>query len=197
MQCVPHETRLAMTSGSRRRHRLLRSGSRIWRRSAKQALRIARSARRHWHLQSGAVLFWRGGLLLTVELCHSGRLAAAGPGALPGRRPKSPSVWHAGWRVGAVDQYSLPGNGDRRKNRRSSMRIPRNLFRKMLEGYYQRGGDVVSMTERLQTWSKELADVKSALEPRQKSTERRQPSGSEFDRLPITGTWSERRAAPR
>jgi CRP-like cAMP-binding protein len=49
------------------------------------------------------------------------------------------------------------------------VRIPRNLFRKMLEGYPGAAETLrKSMTERLQAWSKELADVKSALEPDEK-----------------------------
>jgi CRP-like cAMP-binding protein len=49
------------------------------------------------------------------------------------------------------------------------VRIPRNLFRKMLEGYPGAAETLrESMTGRLQAWSKELADVKSALEPDRK-----------------------------
>jgi CRP-like cAMP-binding protein len=50
------------------------------------------------------------------------------------------------------------------------VRIPRNLFRKMLEGYPAAAEKLRdSMTERLQAWSKELASVKIALERDEKS----------------------------
>jgi CRP-like cAMP-binding protein len=45
------------------------------------------------------------------------------------------------------------------------VRIPRNLFRKMLEGYPAAAEKLrESMTERLQAWTKELGTVKRALE---------------------------------
>jgi len=49
------------------------------------------------------------------------------------------------------------------------VRISRNLFRKMLEGYPAAAEKLRdSMTERLQDWSKELASVKSALDAKEK-----------------------------
>jgi CRP-like cAMP-binding protein len=50
------------------------------------------------------------------------------------------------------------------------VRISRNLFRKMLEGYPGAAEKLrETMTHRLQSWSRELAGVKRALEARDKT----------------------------
>lgn len=128
----------------------------------KQALRILAIGAETRHLQSGAVLFYAGELAdggYVVQegllLLESGTLAegneiTVGPGTLIGEMALLTNT---------VCQATAIA-----KEPTVVVRIPRNLFRKMLEGYpaaAERLRD--NMTERLQAWSEELASVKIAL----------------------------------
>jgi len=133
----------------------------------KQALRILAIGAETRHLQSGAVLFYageladggyviqEGSLLLEPGTLPEGNEITVGPGTLVGELALLTNT---------VCQATAIA-----KEPTVVVRIPRNLFRKMLEGYPGAAETLrESMTERLQAWSKELADVKRALEPDKK-----------------------------
>ena len=134
----------------------------------KQALRILAIGAETRHLQSGAVLFYageladggyvvqEGSLLLEPGTLAEGNEITVGPGTLIGELALLTNT---------VCQATAIA-----KEPTVVVRIPRNLFRKMLEGYPAAAEKLRdSMTERLQAWSKELASVKIALERDEKS----------------------------
>jgi CRP-like cAMP-binding protein len=134
----------------------------------KQALRILAIGAETRHLQSGAVLFYageladggyvvqEGSLLLEPGTLAAGNEITVGPGTLIGELALLTNT---------VCQATAIA-----KEPTVVVRIPRNLFRKMLEGYPAAAEKLRnSMTERLQAWSKELASVKIALERDEKS----------------------------
>ena len=129
----------------------------------KQALRILAIGAETRHLQSGAVLFYageladggyvvqEGSLLLEPGTLAEGNEITVGPGTLIGELALLTNT---------VCQATAIA-----KEPTVVVRIPRNLFRKMLEGYPAAAEKLRdSMTERLQAWSKELASVKIDLE---------------------------------
>jgi CRP-like cAMP-binding protein len=129
----------------------------------KQALRILAIGAETRHLQSGAVLFYageladggyvvqEGSLLLEPGTLAEGNEITVGPGTLIGELALLTNT---------VCQATAIA-----KEPTVVVRIPRNLFRKMLEGYPAAAEKLRdSMTERLQAWSKELARVKIDLE---------------------------------
>jgi CRP-like cAMP-binding protein len=133
----------------------------------KQALRILAIGTETRHLQSGAVLFYAGELadggyvvqegmlLLEPGTLAEGREITAGPGTLIGELALLTNT---------VCQATAIA-----KEPTVVVRIPRNLFRKVLEGYPEAAEKLRdSMYERLQAWSRELASVKRALEPSEK-----------------------------
>lgn len=134
----------------------------------KQALRILAIGAETRHLQSGAVLFYageladggyvvqEGSLLLEPGTLAEGNEITVGPGTLIGELALLTNT---------VCQATAIA-----KEPTVVVRIPRNLFRKMLEGYPAAAEKLRdSMTERLQAWSKELASVKIALERDEKN----------------------------
>jgi CRP-like cAMP-binding protein len=134
----------------------------------KQALRILAIGAETRHLQSGAVLFYageladggyvvqEGSLLLEPGTLAEGNEITVGPGTLIGELALLTNT---------VCQATAIA-----KEPTVVVRIPRNLFRKMLEGYPAAAEKLRdSMTERLQAWSKELASVKIALKRDEKS----------------------------
>jgi CRP-like cAMP-binding protein len=129
----------------------------------KQALRILAIGAETRHLQSGAVLFYageladggyvvqEGSLLLEPGTLSEGKEITAGPGTLIGELALLTNT---------VCQATAIA-----KEPTVVVRISRNLFRKMLEGYPAAAETLrESMMGRLQAWSKELADVKRLLE---------------------------------
>ncbi|HET9687660.1 MAG TPA: Crp/Fnr family transcriptional regulator [Pseudolabrys sp.] len=129
----------------------------------KQALRILAIGAETRHLQSGAVLFYageladggyvvqEGSLLLEPGTLAEGNEITVGPGTLIGELALLTNT---------VCQATAIA-----KEPTVVVRIPRHLFRKMLEGYPAAAEKLRdSMTQRLQAWSKELANVKIALE---------------------------------
>jgi len=129
----------------------------------KQALRILAIGAETRHLQSGAVLFYageladggyvvqEGSLLLEPGTLSEGREKTVGPGTLVGELALLTNT---------VCQATAIA-----KEPTVVVRISRNLFRKMLEGYPAAAETLRrSMTERLEVWSKELADVKRNLD---------------------------------
>jgi CRP-like cAMP-binding protein len=129
----------------------------------KQALRILAIGAETRHLQSGAVLFYageladggyvvqEGSLLLEPGTLAEGNEITVGPGTLIGELALLTNT---------VCQATAIA-----KEPTIVVRIPRNLFRKMLEGYPAAAEKLRdSMTGRLQAWSKELASVKIDLE---------------------------------
>jgi CRP-like cAMP-binding protein len=129
----------------------------------KQALRILAIGAETRHLQSGAVLFYageladggyvvqEGSLLLEPGTLAEGNEITVGPGTLIGELALLTNT---------VCQATAIA-----KEPTVVVRIPRNLFRKMLEGYPAAAEKLrASITERLQAWSKELASVKIDLE---------------------------------
>jgi CRP-like cAMP-binding protein len=129
----------------------------------KQALRILAIGAETRHLQSGAVLFYageladggyvvqEGSLLLEPGTLAEGNEITVGPGTLIGELALLTNT---------VCQATAIA-----KEPTVVVRIPRNLLRKMLEGYPAAAEKLRdSMTERLQAWSKELASVKIDLE---------------------------------
>ena len=129
----------------------------------KQALRILAIGAETRHLQSGAVLFYageladggyviqEGSLLLEPGTLSEGKEITVGPGTLVGELALLTNT---------VCQATAIA-----KEPTVVVRISRNLFRKMLEGYPTAAETLRrSMTERLEVWSKELADVKRNLD---------------------------------
>jgi CRP-like cAMP-binding protein len=133
----------------------------------KQALRILAIGAETRHLQSGAVLFYageladggyvvqEGSLLLEPGTLSEGKEVIVGPGTLVGELALLTNT---------VCQATAIA-----KEPTVVVRISRNLFRKMLEGYPAAAEQLRdSMTGRLQSWTQELAGVKRALEPGKK-----------------------------
>ncbi|MGA9084734.1 MAG: cyclic nucleotide-binding domain-containing protein [Pseudolabrys sp.] len=133
----------------------------------KQALRILAIGAETRHLQSGAVLFYageladggyviqEGSLVLEPGTLSEGKEITVGPGTLVGELALLTNT---------VCQATAIA-----KEPTVVVRIPRNLFRKMLEGYPAAAEKLrESMTERLQAWSTELAGVKRVLETGEK-----------------------------
>ena len=133
----------------------------------KQALRILAIGAETRHLQSGAVLFYageladggyvvqEGSLLLEPGTLAEGSEITVGPGTLIGELALLTNT---------VCQATAIA-----KEPTVVVRISRNLFRKMLEGYPAAAEKLRdSMAERLQAWSKDLTIVKSALEAKEK-----------------------------
>jgi CRP-like cAMP-binding protein len=129
----------------------------------KQALRILAIGAETRHLQSGAVLFYageladggyviqEGSLLMEPGTLSEGEEITIGPGTLVGELALLTNT---------VCQATAIA-----KEPTVVVRISRNLFRKMLEGYPAAAEKLrESMAERLQAWSTELAGVKRALE---------------------------------
>ena len=129
----------------------------------KQALRILAIGAETRHLQSGAVLFYageladggyvvqEGTLLLEPGTLSEGKEVTVGPGTLVGEL--------------ALMTNTVCQSTAIAKEATVVVRIPRNLFRKMLEGYPAAAEKLrESMTQRLETWAQELATVKRALE---------------------------------
>src|SRR5215475_5574767 len=134
----------------------------------KQALRILAIGAETRHLQSGAVLFYAGELadgayvvqegllLLEPGTLAEGNEITVGPGTLIGEMALLTNT---------VCQATAIA-----KEPTVVVRIPRNLFRKMLESYPAAAEKLRdSMSGRLQAWAKELASVKRALEKGQKT----------------------------
>jgi len=130
----------------------------------KQALRILAIGAETRHLHSGDVLFYageladggyivqEGSLLLERGTLAEGNEITVGRGTLVGELALLTNT---------VCQATAIA-----KEPTVVVRISRNLFRKMLEGYPSAAETLRDiMTERLQAWSKELASVKGALEP--------------------------------
>ena len=129
----------------------------------KQALRILAIGAETRHLQSGAVLFYageladggyvvqEGSLVLEPGTLSEGQEITVGPGTLVGELALLTNT---------VCQATAIA-----KEPTVVVRISRNLFRKMLEGYPAAAEKLRdNMSERLQAWSKELTKVKRALE---------------------------------
>jgi CRP-like cAMP-binding protein len=134
----------------------------------KQALRILAIGAETRHLQSGAVLFYAG------ELADGGYVVQEGSLLLePGTLAEGNEITvGSGTLIGelALLTNTVCQATAIAKEPTVVVRIPRNLFRKMLEGYPAAAEKLRnSMTERLQAWSKELASVKIALERDEKS----------------------------
>jgi CRP-like cAMP-binding protein len=130
----------------------------------KQALRILAIGAETRHLHSGDVLFYageladggyivqEGSLLLERGTLAEGNEITVGRGTLVGELALLTNT---------VCQATAIA-----KEPTVVVRISRNLFRKMLEGYPAAAETLRDiMTERLQAWSKELASVKGPLEP--------------------------------
>ena len=128
----------------------------------KQALRVLAIGAEKRQLQSGAVLFYAGELAdggyivqegsLTLEPA-AGKEYSVGPGTLLGELALLTDT---------VSPVTAIANEPT-----VLIRIPRSLFRKMLEGYptaAQRMRDI--MAERVDNWARELGTVKSALGPK-------------------------------
>src|SRR5215510_724521 len=133
----------------------------------KQALRILAIGAETRHLQSGAVLFYageladggyviqEGSLLLEPGTLSEGKEITVGPGTLVGELALLTNT---------VCQATAIA-----KEPTVVVRISRNLFRKMLEGYPAAAETLRdNMAERLQVWSKELASFKQVLNPGEK-----------------------------
>ncbi|HYC18028.1 MAG TPA: cyclic nucleotide-binding domain-containing protein [Pseudolabrys sp.] len=133
----------------------------------KQALRILAIGAETRHLPSGAVLFYageladggyviqEGSLVLEPGTLSEGKEITVGPGTLVGELALLTNT---------VCQATAIA-----KEPTVVVRISRNLFRKMLEGYPAAAEKLrQSMNERVQAWSTELAAVKRALEPGEK-----------------------------
>ena len=133
----------------------------------KQALRILAIGAETRHLQSGAVLFYageladggyvvqEGSLLLEPGTLAEGNEITVGPGTLIGELALLTNTVCQATAIAREPTVVV--------------RISRNLFRKMLEGYPAAAEKLRdSMTERLQAWSKELASVKIVLDKGEK-----------------------------
>jgi CRP-like cAMP-binding protein len=133
----------------------------------KQALRVLAIGAETRRLPSGAVLFYAGELVDGGYIVQNGTLMVehattsegpeytVGPGTLLGELALLTDSISP---ITAIAQEPTV-----------LVRISRNLFRKMLEGYpaaAKRLRD--AMTERVDGWTRELATVKSALEPGQR-----------------------------
>ena len=128
----------------------------------KQALRILAIGAEARNLQSGAVLFYageladggyvvqEGSLLLEPGTLSEGKEIIAGPGTLVGE-------------LALLTDMVCPATAIA-KEPTVVIRISRNLFRKMLEGYPAAAKQLRDMmAERVDGWTRELGSVKAAL----------------------------------
>jgi CRP-like cAMP-binding protein len=129
----------------------------------KQALRILAIGAETRHLQSGAVLFYageladggylvqEGSLLLEPGIMSEGREFTVGPGTLVGE-------------LALLTDLVSPATAIA-KEPTVVIRISRNLFKKMLEGYPQAAAKLRDiMAERLDGWTRELGAVRSTMD---------------------------------
>jgi CRP-like cAMP-binding protein len=129
----------------------------------KQALRILAIGAETRHLQSGAVLFYageladggylvqEGSLLLEPGTMSEGKEFSVGPGTLVGE-------------LALLTDMVCPATAIA-KEPTVVIRISRNLFKKMLEGYPQAAANLRDiMAERLDGWTRELGAVRSAMD---------------------------------
>jgi CRP-like cAMP-binding protein len=129
----------------------------------KQALRILAIGAEARRLQSGAVLFYageladggyvvqEGSLLLEPGTLSEGKEITAGPGTLVGE-------------LALLTDMVCPATAIA-KEPTVVIRISRNLFRKMLEGYPAAAKKLRDMmAERVDGWTRELASVKARLD---------------------------------
>jgi CRP-like cAMP-binding protein len=128
----------------------------------KQALRILAIGAETRNLPSGAVLFYageladggyvvqEGSLLLEPGTFSEGKDIIAGPGTLVGE-------------LALLTDMVCPATAIA-KEPTVVIRISRSLFRKMLEGYPDAAVKLRDiMAERLDAWTRELGDVKTAM----------------------------------
>jgi CRP-like cAMP-binding protein len=128
----------------------------------KQALRILAIGAETKQLPSGAVLFYagelaeggyvvqEGSLLLEPGTQSEGKQFIAGPGTLVGE-------------LALLSDMVCPATAIA-KGPTVVIRISRSLFRKMLEGYPDAAVKLRDiMAERLEGWTRELTDVKTAM----------------------------------
>jgi CRP-like cAMP-binding protein len=107
-------------------------------------------------LADGGYVIQEGSLLLEPGTLSEGKEVTVGPGTLIGEMALLTNT---------VCQATAIA-----KEPTVVVRISRNLFRKMMEGYPGAAEKMrESMIERLQSWSRELAGVKRALEARDKT----------------------------
>jgi CRP-like cAMP-binding protein len=129
----------------------------------KQALRILAIGAETKQLQSGAVLFYageladggyvvqQGSLLLEPGTFSEGKEIIVGPGTLVGE-------------LALLSDMVCPATAIA-KEPTVVIRISRSLFRKMLEGYPDAAKSLREiMAERLDGWTRELGEVKKAME---------------------------------
>ena len=129
----------------------------------KHALRILAIGAEARRLQSGAVLFYageladggyvvqEGSLLLEPGTLSEGKEITAGPGTLVGE-------------LALLTDMVCPATAIA-KEPTVVIRISRNLFRKMLEGYPAAARQLRDMmAERVDGWTRELASVKAKLD---------------------------------
>jgi CRP-like cAMP-binding protein len=129
----------------------------------KQALRVLAIGAESRALQSGAVLFYAG------ELADGGYIVQEGSLALESGSPNEGHEYTVGpgtllGELALLTDAVSPVTAIA-KEPTVLIRIPRNLFRKMLEGYpaaAQRLRD--TMAERVDSWTRELTAVKGTLE---------------------------------
>lgn len=129
----------------------------------KEALQVLAIGAETRHLSSGAVLFYAG------ELADAGYVVQEGALVLePGTFSEDKEyIARAGSLVGElalITDMVCPATAIA-KEPTTVVRIPRSLFRKMLEGYPQAAAQLhEAMGTRLQTMTKELAGVRRKLE---------------------------------
>jgi CRP-like cAMP-binding protein len=129
----------------------------------KPALQVLAIGAETRNLPSGAVLFYageladggylvqEGSLVLEPGTFSDGKEYTVGPGTLVGE-------------LALLTDMVCPATAIA-KGPTVVIRIPRSLFRKMLEGYPQAAAKLRDiMAERLQTWTKELAGVRRTLD---------------------------------
>jgi CRP-like cAMP-binding protein len=132
----------------------------------KQALRVLAIGAETRHLQSGAVLFYAG------ELVDGGYIVQDGSLTIEQAIPAEASEFTVGrgtlvGELALLNETTSPVTAIAREPT-VLIRISRNLFRKMLEGYpgsAKRMRD--AMAERTDSWMRELAAVKDRLDPGQ------------------------------
>jgi CRP-like cAMP-binding protein len=128
----------------------------------RQALHVLAIGAETRHLASGAVLFYageladggyvvqEGSLLLEPGTFTEGQEYIVGPGTLVGE-------------LALITDMVCPSTAIA-KEPTTVIRISRNLFRKMLEGYPQAAEKLRGiMSERLQAWTREVAAVKQRM----------------------------------
>ena len=131
----------------------------------KQALRILAIGAETRHLQSGAVLFYageladggyvvqEGSLRLDPGTLSEGQETIVGPGTLIGE-------------LSLLTEAVCPATAIAQEPT-VVVRISRSLFRKMLEGYPAAAKKLRDiMAERLQDWTRDLENVKQAMDKR-------------------------------